>query len=224
VKILKWYELKGNPGYYWLFNQKGEKDVVRVCDGIYPCQLTYTGYDGIFEVCEEDHAGCDFVLIEAPDISKQKKIDVFAQCRAFQHANGDSKFPEKVEGYWRQHEDVPTFVGAGINMLNRAAREGENYPWPVVWNIPEFDVQEFINRLADVEDTLAQEKRYRGCSLCRLTKVNRGNGEYEYKGWKWPSGLIDYVRMGVPVSRAFFALIMDVSEEDCKYLPTYNRE
>uniref|UniRef100_A0AB39CDW7 Uncharacterized protein n=1 Tax=Pseudomonas phage HRDY3 TaxID=3236930 RepID=A0AB39CDW7_9VIRU len=224
MKILKWQEIVGKPGFYWMFNLDGSEGTLIEVGYRDHDTISFVGLEQEELLCGDVHGKYHFVKQEMPDIKGQLVIDVFAQQRQFQHSNGDSYFPPMIEGYWRQHDVIPTYTGEKCNMKNYIARANAECPWPVVWNIPEFDKQEFINRLADIEDEKAAETRYRGMSICRLTGADRGCNEYEYRGWKWPGGFIEYVRLGVPPSRAFYAFIMGVSEEDCKYLPTYNRD
>jgi len=219
--ILKWYEAKKEMGFYWEFERLGGPGtIIQVFDdGMWG----FIGSEEAHFFDEESHGSNYYVKAVQPDIEQMLSQLSYSGLRNFHNANEKSKFPEKVEGYWRQHDVIPTYTGEKCNMKNFIARDGSEYPWPVVWEIPEFDKQLFIDHLADTEDNLAEVKKYRGFSICRLTGANRGCNEYEYGGWRWPGGFIEYVRMGVPPSRAFYAFIMQVEEENCKYLPTYNR-
>lgn len=217
--ILQWHEAQKGPGYYWKFERDCESKghIIEVYeDGSWG----FVGSEQEYLFDPEIHSRYYFVMASPPDIKELLAQHSFSGLRDFQHANNDSKFPEKVEGYWRHSKDPeeqPT------SMRRAYVEEVAGFPWPVIWEIPEFDKQEFINRLADVEDELATMSRYRGISMCRINKVSRGCAEYAYGGWRWPEGLIEYIRLGVPPSRAFYAFIMGIEEENCKYLPTYNR-
>jgi hypothetical protein len=221
MKVLDWWEVK-EPGLYWLYIPKnsinyGSAKIIEVHgDGSY----SHIGLDGEFLFNEEHHSGYKYVKAEQP------ALPVYDQYQEgnlnHERNNGDSKFPFRVEGYWRQRELPVEHVGPGRHTAAFLDRQDAELPWPYIFQIPQYDKQEFINKLADIED-LAEESRYRGFSICRITGVNRGNCEYKYKGWKWPGGLIEYIRLGVPPSRAFYAFIMDVPQSECEWLPTYNR-
>lgn len=212
MKVLKWYEVK-TPGYYWEFCEDGSTNIISVYNDSY----SYTGNEQTFAFSEDD-ATNKYVLIEVPVLPVADYAVGYSYAELeHQRNNSDSRFPENVEGYWRMS------VEPNNRPPGSYAAEVATYPWPYIWEIPEYDKQAFINRLADVED-LADKKLYRGFSICRITGVNRGNAEYTYKGWAWPNGYIEYVRLGVPPSRAFYAFIMGVPESDCMWLPTYGRD
>lgn len=213
-------------GYYWKFNPvSGDSYVVDV-----RAETDYMTYMFCGSECEQllrDEHDCLFIKIETPEFKElMPKINLTKQWEDHQRLNSDSRFPHRVEGYWRNSEVPPTKAEPGKSMEFYNESQTSSYPWPVVINLPGFDVQDFINHLADVEDDLAKEKRYRGFSICRLTGVNRGCAEYEYEGWKWPGGYLEYIRLGVLPSRAFYKFIMgDKAKTRMVFLlPTYNRE
>lgn len=216
MKVLDWWEVK-EAGLYWMFVHNGDVEIINVLhNGAYQ----YTGIEDDFWFNEEEHADYKFTKAVKPSLPD---FNVTYQEGHLKHQrDSDAKFPEKVEGYWRNRETLIEHTGPGRHTATFIDKQNAELPWPYIWTIPAFPKQEFINRLADVED-LAEKKLYRGFSICRITGVNRGNAEYEYKGWKWPAGLIEYVRLGVPPSRAFYAFIMGVKQADCEWLPTYNR-
>lgn len=216
MKVLKWYDVKA-AGYYWMYLPDGTVESIQVLhNGAYQ----YHGLEDDFWFSEEEHGEYQFIATEIPKLPVAPSGYQEGHLN-HQRNNGDSKFPEKVEGYWRNRELQIEHVGPGRHTATFIDKQVAELPWPYIWQIPQFDKQEFINRLTDVED-LAEKVLYRGFSICRITGVNRGNAEYEYKGWKWPAGLIEYVRLGVPPSRAFYAFIMGVKPSDCEWLPTYN--
>lgn len=216
MKVLDWWEVK-QPGLYWVYLPNGDIEIINV---VANGDFTYTGIDDEFTFTSEEHAGYKFVRAEAP------KLPVYGQYQEgnlnHERNNGDSKFPYHVEGYWRRRELMVEHTGPGRHTATFLDRQDAELPWPYIFQIPQYDKQEFINKLADIED-VAEQERYRGFSICRITGENRGNCEYKYKGWKWPGGLIEYIRLGVPPSRAFYAFIMGCSQSECEWLPTYNR-
>lgn len=217
MKVLDWWEVK-EAGLYWMFVHNGDVEIINVLhNGAYQ----YTGIEDDFWFNEEEHADYKFTKAEKPSLPN---FNVIYQEGHLNHQrnNGDSKFPEKVEGYWRNRETLIEHSGPGRHTATFLDKQNADLPWPYIWQIPVFPKQEFINRLADLED-VAEKKLYRGFSICRITGVNRGNAEYEHKGWKWPAGFIEYVRLGVPPSRAFYSFVMGVPESECEWLPTYNR-
>jgi hypothetical protein len=222
MKVLNWWEVK-QPGYYWAISEENASnfagsEVIQVNSA---GRFSHFGIEDEFQFSEEEHLDYKFVKIEAPVIPAPPAY----QEGFLNHGrnNGDSKFPRKVEGYWRSRETLIEHVGPGRHTANFMDKQNADLPWPYIWQIWQFPKQAFINRLADIED-LAEKHLYRGISMCRITGVSRGNAEYEYKGWKWPAGFIEYVRLGVPPSRAFYAFIMGETQAECLWLPTYNRE
>lgn len=209
MEILKWFEIENVPGHYWDFEPGvDEPGIIEIVgQGLYMFAGNEQAYDFADSYATENH---NFIRIVPTSLEDHWALHVFKQERRFELVNGDAEYPAGIEGFWREREDI----GASEGML----------PWPVLWEHKEFDKQEFINKLADVETHKATETNMRGKHFCRLSGIERGSYEYEYNGWTWPEGLIEYVRMGVLPSRAFYAFIMEVSEENCKYLPTYNRK
>lgn len=133
--------------------------------------------------------------------------------------NAASAFPEKVEGYWR--------VSGVLTTEPRSSYEAEQakYPWPVPFQTPPegYDQDYFLDRLLALE---AHEETkvvaYRGSSPHRLDDgKNNGNSEFERDGWHWPAGYRNYIKLGVPPSRAFYQF---VTGNDLDTLPTYGRE
>ena len=218
MKVLDWWEIK-DKGLYWVYLPNGDIEIINVAvNGVF----TYIGIDDEFVFSSEEHAGYKFVKAEPPKLPVPSQYQEGFLNYQRDNGHGFRTFPFHVEGYWRQREKMVEHVGPGQHVANFIDRQDAELPWPYIWHIPEFDIQLFINKLADIED-VAEVSRYRGFSICRITGENRGNCEYKYKGWKWPGGLIEYIRLGVPPSRAFYAFIMDVPQNECEWLPTYNR-
>ena len=122
--------------------------------------------------------------------------------KAFAEINGSSKLPPKVEGYWRQ-----------------SLKEKSDLPFPIVYKPTGYNKTEFLAKLEKVQER-ANTQSYRGWSSNRWTGESNGSREFEYKGWKWPEGLITYLKAGVPPSQAFYKLITGKALDS---LPTYNR-
>lgn len=133
-----------------------------------------------------------------------RETEVQAQ---FKMLNFQSAFEPHREGFWRTHE----------------TNNGEkSYPWPVVMeDIPEFGPAERLKFLQElkVKQDMAQHVRFRGLECNVLTRKTATMGEYHLDEWVWNNNLEDYVLMGVPPSRYFYAFIMG---KECLALPTYN--
>ena len=224
--MLQWYEVK-EPGYYWLLSPEDRPAVVRLYDDRTYC---YAGNEHEYSLDGEyPQSEYRFVKLVEPDevgVAALQHATYSEQKRKFEALNATSKFPKRIEGYWRNKEELPAPIQSGRSSFRtHYEKEVSLYPWPVVMDIPEFDRQDFINHLVEIEEVLEQVL-YRGMSFCRLTGENRGCGEYEFNGWSWPAGYLEYIRLGVPPSRAFYNFIMG---EKAKYrvaaaLPSYNRE
>lgn len=52
---------------------------------------------------------------------------------------------------------------------------------------------EFLEALSKVE-AVAEESTTRGFSICRICGKANGSREFDYKGWRWPSGYAHYIR------------------------------
>lgn len=129
----------------------------------------------------------------------------------YERLNAGCRFPDKIEGYWRQDKDASDI---GI-------KERLHLPWPVPFEVEGYNMEEFIGRLVMKQmDSRIKVERYRGISMHRLTGNHNGNSEFELEGWKWPTGYVAYLTMGVPPSRAFYKF---VTHEDLPTLPTYGR-
>ena len=79
----------------------------------------------------------------------------------------------KYEGYWRnsRHPELPV---------------------PKAHILPWNRKDEFVAQLKGLEAVLTPDA-YRGISLCRICQKSNGNEEYQYDGWRWPSGFLHYV-------------------------------
>ena len=210
MQYLEWYDVKGNGCYWKIDKETGDQKMIEIENGdvFYFGSEMADSFNGIYD------ADYLYVKVEPPVLPSRS---TYAQQKEkFDVLNRYSAFPEKVEGYWRQNEQIDSIGKQGETPL----------PWPVVIDLVEFDKQEFINNLADLEDDKAEENRYRGISMCRLQKVSRGNVEYRFQGWRWPGGLIDYIRMGVLPSRAFYQFVMGgrAKQHTFAALPSYNRQ
>lgn len=171
-----------------------------------------------------------FIEIEAPcatdffpgnkamicKVIKQKKLDVKSKRlgmaarvrdnlkgrKEHERVNEGYRFPDKVEGFWRFTREAD-----------------EDLPWPVIFRPQGFYKTVFIANLHAVESR-ARRRYLKGNSFSRLTGDANGSMEYEFEGWRWPSGLSHYIEKGVPPSRAFYQFIMG---SDLGTLPSYGR-
>lgn len=209
------HDLKPNTGY-WMLPSHNLKNatLIETCDTA--TEFFMTGCNRMYYA--EDAVGNVFIEVgKAPVVSdadvanmKNGRADSDAQWLEFNPVNGKSKFPDMIEGYWRQH---PT---------QRATFENDEqaaYPWPLVVQCEDFDKHAFLDELERLEKK-AEIKRYRGLTINRLTRETNGNSEYILDGWTWPQGYKEYIKLGVPSSQAFYKFVMK-SELDT--LPTYGR-
>lgn len=68
---------------------------------------------------------------------------------------------------------------------------------------------DFLAALYDIEDR-ANVIHYRGWSTCRICGKPNGSAEFEYRGWRWPSGYRHYVaEHNVRPSSEFHAFITE---------------
>lgn len=133
---------------------------------------------------------------------KEFNPDIIKGSRYFHEFNGDSKFPDFVEGYWRTSLDVK-----------------DELPFPIPWAVKGFNKTEFLIALREVQES-AKLERYRGLSLNRWTRKAAGSAEYTKDGWTWPYAYGWYVERGVPPSKEFFRFI---TGKTCESLPSYGR-
>lgn len=218
MKVFSWDRLTN--GYYWMYGDENDTE---------PCIVEISGTTLMFTGNSNDQMTSEyqtqiFIRVDAPKINREIMDQVaHAAFQKFHTVNKDSKFPVRVEGYWRQFEVIPPKDNLpGANVRHYSNMMDAECPWPVPMEIEGFDVQQFIEKLVDTED-LASAVQYRGCSYCRLTGENLGCSEFSYKGWKWPDGLAHYIRLGVPPSAAFYKFIMGANAVEGLMLPTYNR-
>src|SRR5262245_35403912 len=93
-------------------------------------------------------------------------------------ANEDGK--SKIVGYWSNSPDDPAL------------------PFPQPNPKPWVGQSRFVARLKAIEQSIRERRygavtAYRGWSMCRLCRVPNGNEEFEYGGYRWPSGFLHYV-------------------------------
>lgn len=218
MKACSWERL--TDGHYWMYNDATDSDPVMV--EIIGTSLLFTGNSN--DQLAREYPTSIFLRVDAPKLNREMLDSIQSDAfQRFHELNAESKFPTRVEGYWRRHAVIPpkdNFPGA--NMRHYVNTMGAEFPWPVPMEIEGFDVQDFINKLVDIEEREggAEKVLYRGFSICRLTGENLGNAEFEFRGWKWPDGLVHYIRMGVPPSAAFYHFITGM---ELNTLPNYNR-
>lgn len=135
----------------------------------------------------------------------------------FDRVNGESAFPDHIEGYWRQ-----AVWPDKDKLSSNYDRKVASYPWPVVFDVEGYNKDEFVGKLVMLKqlDPNANVVNYRGFSVHRITGAVNGIGEYVLYGWTWPTGYMAYLSMGVPPSRAFYKW---VTGEDLPALPSYGR-
>jgi hypothetical protein len=99
--------------------------------------------------------------------------------------------PTNREGFWREMQ-----ITSVLNPL----------PWPKSheWKSAQ-NRQYVLYRLRTLEASRRPAKTlYKGTSICRLCHLGAGNGEYAYKGWVWPAGLLHYIEVhGICPSKEF---------------------
>jgi hypothetical protein len=219
MNVFTWDRLTN--GYYWLYSDANDAE---------PCMVEISGTTLMFTGNSNDQSTSEYqtqIFIRIDDAPKISRgiLDQIAHAafHKFHTVNQHSKFPFRIEGYWRRFEVIPPKDELpGANVRHYSNMQDADCPWPVPMEIAGFNVQAFIEKLVDTED-LAKEVKYRGYSYCRLTNENLGCSEFEYKGWKWPDGLAHYIRLGVPPSAAFYKFIMGADAEDGIMLPRYGR-
>jgi hypothetical protein len=87
-----------------------------------------------------------------------------------------------VVGYWSYSPDDPPL------------------PYPQANAKPWAGQGKFVAKLKAIEQGIRKRDfgtmtAYRGFSLCRLCRVPNGNEEFEYAGYRWPSGFLHYVEI-----------------------------
>ncbi|MEG0869483.1 MAG: hypothetical protein RSD49_06570 [Hafnia sp.] len=136
---------------------------------------------------------------------------------AYQTANRHAAFPIAVEGYWRPGPEAPA-EGALSGVDSNSER---NYPWPVIFEPKGYEKTVFIALLKEMEASPFTERvLFRGISMNRLTNEPNGCAEYSRDGWTWPEGYLNYIKLGVPPSRAFYQFVTCI---DLDTLPDYGR-
>lgn len=120
----------------------------------------------------------------------------------FNELNTGCAFPENTEGYWRQKAVRPS------------DETFEKLPWPVAVEVLYYDPVEFVQRLKELEEHSATEKKaYRGCTTHRWTGDNLGNSEYTRGPFRWPASYSVYLEAGVPPSKYFYRFVMREHED-----------
>jgi hypothetical protein len=139
------------------------------------------------------------------------------QYAEFVEVNGEHAFPIGIEGYWRPGRDIPE----GEDWSSDTKRATWHCPWPVIYEPEGYEHDRFIVLLKEMEASpFTTSIQYRGFSLHRLTGEINGSREFERDGWKWPEGYLNYIKMGVPPSRAFYRFVTSI---DLYSLPKYGR-
>jgi hypothetical protein len=90
----------------------------------------------------------------------------------------------KIEGYWKEgrwDKEKQKWIG----------RKSSIYPRPKSSN-RKWKKLTFLKSLHFLEG-ISQFKIAKGWSNCRLCGKKNGSSEFQYKNWKWPSGLFHYV-------------------------------
>lgn len=221
MQIYSWDRL--TSGFYWMYNSLDFLDV-EMCE-VRGTEVMFIGSDMYHST--DEYQTQVFIKVEDAPVINAKVLEQInnAAFRRFHTVNQHSKFPRRIEGYWRQFEVIPPKDNEpGANLRHYGNMMDAGCPWPVPMEVEGFEVQKFIEKLVDIETDFAKEMKYRGFSACRLTKENLGCAEFEYKGWKWPDGLAHYLRLGVPPSAAFYKFIMGADAVEGLMLPTYNRD
>jgi hypothetical protein len=229
MKLLKYNELKPNT-FYFMYPSHNLENVTVIeteSDGSFYMLANESAYQ------PDDAAGNIFEEIDGPRKLTQDDLvkfqdgyvpidhDAVLAWHRFHELNDNSKFPYKVEGYWRSMAVIPPKDDLpGANMRHYVNMQGAEFPWPVPVTPTGFDQDAFLIKLMALESTL-KPLRYRGISRNRLTGESNGCAEYEYADWKWPEGYKEYIKNGVPPSRAFYNFVMG---EDLDTLPTYGRD
>lgn len=96
--------------------------------------------------------------------------------------------PTTIEGYWRSEQEP-------------------DLPLPVQQSEPVF--ADFIRLLIEVQK-VARVDHYKGWSTCRICGIHNGSAEYEFGGYRWPSGLEHYLtHHNVHPSAAFMRMILE---------------
>ena len=87
------------------------------------------------------------------------------------------KSEKKAEGYWysEYYEKYKGIV----------------YPMPEPNVLTEDEAKE-IHSLIKAKEETAEEHRYRGCSVSRVTEEGLGNAEFETDNWYWPGDFADH--------------------------------
>jgi len=147
----------------------------------------------------------------------------------FTAINRNSVALEDHEGFWRGQVYTP--------YSRNSQYRDDALPFPVAWEIEDFDYLDFAQRVRDLQnDSGTEEKRYRGVSAHRWHGGCNGNADYVRGSWRWPSGYTNYLTEQVPPSRKFYLWVMEQHAElfprkaklfdvyeFAKRLPTYGR-
>lgn len=123
---------------------------------------------------------------------REKTPRTYAGQDTYDSLNEDCVAPEKTAGFWRQK---PGVFGSG------------SLPFPVALKLKSFDLQLFLVMLAAVESK-AKKNHCKGCSTHRWDGSKNGSVDFQYNGWKWPSGYATYIQQGVLPSAAFYKFVM----------------
>jgi len=87
-----------------------------------------------------------------------------------------------VVGYWSYSPDDPALPYPRANPKPWAGQDG------------------VVAKLKAIESGIRERRygkvtAYRGWSMCRLCRVLNGSEEFEYGGYRWPSGFLHYVEV-----------------------------
>lgn len=130
----------------------------------------------------------------------KKKIDNFSSFSpkekteiviALLNDNGNFLDLLRHEGFWCAKEEKDFIF--------------KNLPYPEENQIPEEEIEEFLQQLISVENTL-NKHRYMGYSKCRCCGINNGTGTYFTDVFAWPEGYKHYIKEHKVMPTAGFVL------------------
>jgi hypothetical protein len=145
----------------------------------------------------------DFISIQQGHLSsvpKGRLIEVYPAPkqytgqRAWGRLNFGCQTQPKTAGFWRESIEKSTELGGSL-------------PFPVRMKLETFEKEAFLKQLA-IEERRATKRNMKGWSTNRWDGSKNGSAEFQYKGWRWPSGYKTYLEGGVLPSASFFKFIM----------------